>query len=91
VPDPGFGVTDLADAMAMGRSTLYRRLAEDADVPPSALITRVRMEEAQALLAEGEPVTQVAYAVGYESLSAFSTAFEEAVGTLPSTYMADGA
>ncbi len=39
----------------------------------------------------GEPVTQVAYAVGYESLSAFSTAFEEAVGTLPSTYTTDGA
>ena len=46
------------------------------------------MAEAKRLLASGEPATQVAYAVGYETLAAFSSAFDEHVGTAPSRYAA---
>jgi DNA-binding response OmpR family regulator len=82
--DPDFNVEALAGEMAMSRSTLYRKLTDAADVTPSALLTDVRIEEAQALLRNGEPVTQVAYAVGYERLSTFSSVFSEHVGEPPS-------
>jgi AraC-like DNA-binding protein len=87
--EPNFSVTDLADALAMSESTLYRRLAEKADMTPSTLLTQIRIEEAKALLRDGEPVTQVAYAVGYESLSGFSRVFREETGQSPSTYVPD--
>ena len=89
--DPAFGVDDLAGAMATSRSTLYRKLKAEADLTPSALITDVRLAEAQSLLDEGEPVTQVAYAVGYASLASFTQAFQERVGASPTTYAAERA
>ena len=84
--DPDFGVDALAEELAVSRSTLYRKLAGASDTAPSALLTEVRMAEAKRLLASGESATQVAYAVGYETLAAFSSAFDEHVGTAPSRY-----
>lgn len=86
--DPDFGVDALAEELAVSRSTLYRKLTGASDTAPSALLTEVRMAEAKRLLASGEPATQVAYAVGYETLAAFSSAFDEHVGTAPSRYAA---
>jgi signal transduction histidine kinase/CheY-like chemotaxis protein/AraC-like DNA-binding protein len=86
--DPDFGVADLASEMAMSRSTLYRKLKTEKDVPPSALITTVRIEKARDLLKRGESVTQVAYAVGYASLTGFTEAFEKERGVTPATYAA---
>jgi AraC-like DNA-binding protein len=44
------------------------------------------METARSLLREGEPATQVAYAVGYASLSSFSRAFAKDAGMTPSEF-----
>jgi signal transduction histidine kinase/DNA-binding response OmpR family regulator/ligand-binding sensor domain-containing protein len=83
--DPDFDVDALAEALAVSRSTLYRRFREQTDTTPSALITEVRMERARALLRDGEgTVTQVAYAVGFDQLSSFSRAFREYAGQPPS-------
>jgi AraC-like DNA-binding protein len=84
--DPDFGVEALADALAMSRSTLYRKLKEASGQTPSSHLRAVRIEKARALLRQGEPVTQVAYAVGYDTLSTFSRVFREETGTSPSTY-----
>jgi AraC-like DNA-binding protein len=70
----------------MSRSTLYRKLRDASDHTPSSLLTAVRIETARTLLEEGEPVTQVAYAVGYDTLSTFSRVFREETGTPPSAY-----
>ncbi len=52
-----------------------------------AALRRMRMIRAIELLAEGEqPVTQVALAVGYSSLSAFTAAFREMTGQSPAEY-----
>jgi AraC-like DNA-binding protein len=45
----------------------------------------MRLEEAARLLADSEgSVTEVAYAVGYENLAAFSRAFREHFDSTPS-------
>jgi len=49
-----------------------------------------RMLHALRLLAAGEPVTTVALEVGYDSTSAFISAFKTALGTTPGRYYADG-
>jgi signal transduction histidine kinase/CheY-like chemotaxis protein len=86
ITDPDFGVDELAAAVSMSRSTLYRKLKAEADATPSALIRTVRMKTARSLLREGEPATQVAYAVGYASLSSFSRAFAKDAGMTPSEF-----
>jgi AraC-like DNA-binding protein len=54
--------------------------------PYSYVMTR-RVERAMALLRKGElNVTEVCFAVGFQSLGTFSTRFTELVGVPPSVY-----
>lgn len=83
--EPGFDVDDLAEEMAVSRSTLYRRARENDALSPAALVRNVRMSTAHELLQTNEgTVTEVAYAVGYESLSSFSDQFRSHFGYSPS-------
>jgi len=50
---------------------------------------QLRMLHALRLLAGGESVTTAALEVGYDSTSAFISAFKSAVGTTPGRYYAE--
>jgi AraC-like DNA-binding protein len=47
---------------------------------------QVRLMEALSRLASGQPITTVAFDVGYDSPSAFSAMFRRAFGVAPSEY-----
>ena len=53
---------------------------------PHQYLTVVRMERAKILLRDDIPVSEVCYAVGFESLSSFSGLFRRLVGKAPSEY-----
>ena len=55
---------------------------------PHQYLTFVRIEKAMELLKTGMPVSEVCYAVGFESLSSFSGLFKRIVAMTPSTYLA---
>lgn len=83
--DPDFGVAALADTMAIGRTGLFRRLKDEADISPSALIRQMRLERARELLGvHAGSVSEVAYAVGFNSLDGFSRAYRGYFGKAPS-------
>jgi len=85
--DPGFGVTELADALAQDRSRVFRRVKELFDQSPSDLIRQMRVEAAERLLAESSAtVSEVAYAVGFNSVSYFCRRFQEVYGATPAAY-----
>jgi len=85
ITEHGFDVDDLAEEMAVSRSTLYRRARSNGAPSPAALVREVRMNTAHELLeANKGTVTEVAYAVGYESLSSFSDQFRSHFGYSPS-------
>ncbi len=85
--DPDFGVGELADAVAQDRSHLFRRVRQLFGESPSELLRRMRVEEGERLLREGSAtVTDVAYAVGFNSLSYFCRCFQEAYGVTPAAY-----
>lgn len=44
---------------------------------------------AVVMLGKGQPVTQVAMALGYSSSSAFATVFKQLLGEVPSRYLAE--
>jgi len=82
-----FGVAELAEHVFLDRSHLFRRTRELVGETPSDLIRRLRLERAAQLLKEGAGnVAEVAYAVGFQSLSHFSRSFREAHGVSPSEY-----
>jgi signal transduction histidine kinase/ligand-binding sensor domain-containing protein/AraC-like DNA-binding protein/ActR/RegA family two-component response regulator len=85
--DPDFGVGELADALSQDRSHLFRRVKQVFGESPSELIRRMRVEEGARLLTEGSAtVTDVAYAVGFNSLSYFCHCFQQSYGVTPAAY-----
>ena len=66
----------------------YHRLFSRAfGETPHDFVTRLRIDRAKRLLARDQlPVTEVCFAVGYESLGSFSTRFRSVVGYSPSEF-----
>lgn len=88
IDDSTFRVDDLADAVALSRRQLSRRLKDATGESPGVLIRRVRLRRAAKLLEAGtQSVSEVAYAVGYSSPSHFSRAFREHFDCTPSEYV----
>jgi AraC-like DNA-binding protein len=85
-------VEALARGAHMSAGHLSRQFkAAFGESPYSYLMTR-RIERAMALLRLGErSVTDVCFAVGFQSLGTFSTRFSELVGMPPSAYRDEAA
>jgi AraC-like DNA-binding protein len=70
---------------ASGR-TLSRAFLTDTGVPFGRWRTVARLQAALPFLAAGEPVGNVAHAIGYDTPSAFVAAFRREVGVTPGAY-----
>jgi signal transduction histidine kinase/ligand-binding sensor domain-containing protein/DNA-binding response OmpR family regulator len=83
--DPAFNPEALAAAAGLSYKQLYLRLRDELDATPSHFIRTVRVERAADLLREGAgSVTEVAYSVGFNSLSHFNRCFRDRFGIAPS-------
>jgi AraC-like DNA-binding protein len=81
--DSHFGVSELANALLMERSTLFKRLKRLRQESPVQLLRNYRLDAAATLLPNNiAQVTEVAYACGFESLSYFSRVFRERFGQI---------
>jgi AraC-like DNA-binding protein len=77
----------LAKLVGMSRSSFALRFKETVGVAPMDYLTRWRMLLAGDRLSySGEPVSAIALSLGYESESAFSTAFKRVMGCSPRQY-----
>ncbi|MFT5144622.1 MAG: AraC-like DNA-binding protein [Rhodothermales bacterium] len=85
--DPDFRVGRLASELNMSYSQLARRLNKNEAENPTRLIRRVRISCAADLLQEkSRKVSDVAFAVGFRSVSHFNRAFREVMGRSPSAF-----
>lgn len=77
----------LAQYAGMSRSTFALRFKETVATSPMQYLTRWRMLlAADRLTHSAEPVSAIALSLGYESESAFSTAFRRTMGCSPRQY-----
>ncbi|MGV6876337.1 AraC family transcriptional regulator [Pseudochelatococcus sp. B33] len=78
---------ELGEVAGMSRSTFALRFKETAGETPMDYLSRWRMLLAcDRLENSGDPVSVIAPALGYESESAFSTAFKRVMGCSPRQY-----
>lgn len=90
--DENFGVEALAEALGLGRTTLYRRFGEAFGGTPMDLVWSTRLERAATLLREHEgTVGEVAYAVGFKTVAHFCNRFRETYGCTPAAYAEENA
>jgi AraC-like DNA-binding protein len=76
-------IRDLATELGVSNRTLERAFIADAGMPLGEWRQRSRVCRAIALLSGGQAVKDVALEVGYETPSAFVSAFKKSVGTTP--------
>ncbi|HYV16076.1 MAG TPA: helix-turn-helix transcriptional regulator [Conexibacter sp.] len=78
---------DIARRVASSRRQLQRAYAEIGGTTFREHLTRVRMERAAGLLANGSlTVREVARRVGYRQPAQFAKTFRRHLGTVPSAY-----
>lgn len=87
--DSHFGTEELSIALKMSRSNLHRKLKALTNQSTSEFIRSIRIYRAAELLKEQDVnVSEVAYLVGFESISYFSKSFREQMGASPSDWIA---
>jgi AraC-like DNA-binding protein len=85
--DQPLRLADAARQAGISQFHYHRIFARVFGETPHEFLTRLRMDRAKGLLArERLPVTDVCFAVGYESLGSFSARFRTVVGCSPSQY-----
>jgi AraC-like DNA-binding protein len=83
----GFTVADLARTAGMSRAVFAERFTRVVGMPPMRYLLEWRIAIAKDLLRrERAPLADVAEKIGYQSASAFSTAFARHTGSPPSAF-----
>lgn len=86
--ETNLNVEMLAEAVGLSRVHLHRKLKELTNLSTRDFIKNIRMQQASELLKEKKlTISEVAYAVGYNSLSHFSSSFKDTYGVTPTEYM----
>ena len=84
VDNEQFGVSELAEAMHMSRSSLLRKVKEHTQLSASQFIRQVRLAKGMEMLKQNTlTVSEVSYAVGFGSVSYFIKCFREHYGYPP--------
>jgi AraC-like DNA-binding protein len=82
-----WNVEKLGRRAGMSRSSFADRFAKTVGITPIEYLLQLRMALAKdMLLREKRSLSEVAFAIGYESTSAFSTAFRRSTGISPGAF-----
>jgi len=82
--DENFGVTELAAELGMSRSTLHRKVKSVVNKSVNEFIRETRLKRAHQLLEEKDrTVSEIAYEVGFRSVSYFNRSFRDQFGYTP--------
>jgi len=86
-PAHGWTLQEMAERVGMSRSTFALKFKEAVGVAPMEYLARWRMLLAgDRLENSGDSISAIALSLGYESESAFSTAFKRVMGSSPRQY-----
>ena len=85
--DEGFSVQQLADAMAVSRSSLYNKIKIITGLGVNDYINRLRIEQAMSLLVNTNlNINEISCEVGFTYPRYFSSAFKNMTGMTPKQF-----
>jgi AraC-like DNA-binding protein len=86
-PEQGFSIRDLARQAHFSVSRFRSRFKEETGISPGQFILMARIEAAKKRLIAGkEPITRIAFDLGFESSQYFATVFKRITGVTPRAY-----
>lgn len=82
-----FDIAEMTDAMHMERSTLFRNVKKEFSSTPSQYLKSQRLTLALHMLRKNSgSISEIAYAVGFQSLNYFSRSFREQYQVAPTNF-----
>lgn len=91
ISEPSMSVDGLSEYVGLSRSQLHRRMKEIIGVAPSDYIRNVKLRKACEILSQGDvDIVQVAYSLGFNAQSHFSTLFKKYTGMTPTEFRSKG-
>lgn len=86
--DIEFNIDSVAESIGMGRTTFYKKFKSLTNLAPVEFVREMRLKRAKQFLdANGQNISEIAYAVGFNSAKYFSTCFKDEYGVSPSEYL----
>ena len=83
-----FSIDELSREVGYSNMHFYRKIKALAGQPPSQFVRTIRLKRAAELLAKNsDNVSQIAYSVGFSSLSYFNKCFKEQFGVTPGKFL----
>ncbi|GJH39481.1 sensor histidine kinase [Capnocytophaga sp. HP1101] len=88
IANPELNIDEIADALGLSRSNLYRKIKSLTDYSPNELIRTIRVKYAKQLLnTQAKSISEVAYEVGFSSPSYFAKCFKDFYNESPTEYL----
>ena len=88
IANPELNLDEIADALGLSRSNLYRKIKSLTDYSPNELIRTIRVKYAKQLLnSKAKSISEVAYEVGFSSPSYFAKCFKDFYNESPTEYL----
>jgi len=83
--DESFSIEELSNLLHLSNSQVFRKIKTKTGLSPSCYIRKKRLEEShQLIVGTNHSITKVAYMVGFNCNTYFSTCFSEFYGYAPS-------
>ena len=83
-PGRDWSVARMAAVAGLSASRFKARFKEEVGIPPREFVLRTRIEEADRRLEAGrEPITNIAFDLGFSSSQYFATVYRRYTGTTP--------
>lgn len=88
IANPELNIDEIADALGLSRSNLYRKIKSLTNYSPNELIRTIRVKYAKQLLnSKAKSISEVAYEVGFSSPSYFAKCFKDFYNESPTEYL----
>jgi len=86
--NPEFGISQMQQQLGMSKTQLHCKLKALTNQPPGELLRNFRLKRAaQLLIKDSGNISQIAYDVGFNSLSYFTKCFKKYYKMAPSEYI----
>lgn len=87
IAEPDFGIDDICREIGLSRANFYRKVKAITNLSPMEMIRNIRLETAARLLREsGYSISEIAFKVGFNNHSYFTSCFKNLYGISPTEF-----
>lgn len=88
IANPDLNIDEMAEALGLSRSQLYRKIKSLTNYSPNELIRIIRVQQGKQLLMQNtKTISEIAYEIGFSSPSYFTKCFKDLYNESPTEFV----